>query len=258
LFFNFRADRVRQLTGVLAKRTQSTLPHPEGPDVELISMTKYDGDVELKIAFAAQTLDSILSQILSEQGKKFLKIAETEKYPHVTYFFNGGQETAYDGEIRVMIPSPKVATYDLQPEMSAPAVAAKCAEYIRKRELDVVILNFANPDMVGHTGVIPAAVKAIEAVDSGVGTVMSAVDDVGGRAIITADHGNAETMIEPETGEVHTAHTTNPVPLLYYDRTNSPRLRPGGILADIAPTMLQVMGLPIPTEMTGRSLLIRA
>ena len=255
LFFNFRADRVRQFSGVLAKQTESTQPHPELPDLDVLSLTLYDEKVKLPIVFPQQKLENILAQVLSENKKRFLKIAETEKYAHVTYFFNGGEETVYEGEERALINSPKVATYDLQPEMSAPEVAAKCAELIRKNYLDVVVLNFANPDMVGHTGVIPAAVKAIEAVDAGVGEVMAAVEEVGGTALITADHGNAEKMIDPDTGKPFTAHTTSPVPLLYYDKRH-PRaqLHTGGVLADLAPTMLAMLGMKAPPEMTGKIL----
>ncbi|MFH2055147.1 MAG: 2,3-bisphosphoglycerate-independent phosphoglycerate mutase, partial [bacterium] len=257
LFFNFRADRVRQLSGILAKQTESTKAHPELPDLDVVTLTHYDEKVKLPIIFPQHKLDNILVQVLSEKGKRFLKIAETEKYAHVTYFFNGGEEVVYEGEERVLINSPKVATYDLQPQMSEPEVAAKCAELIRKKYLDVVVLNFANPDMVGHTGIIPAAVKAIEAVDAGVGEVMAAVDEVGGRALITADHGNAEKMIDPDTGKPFTAHTTNPVPFLYYGPERKEwRLRSGGVLADIAPTMLNLLGLEVPPEMTGKSLIL--
>jgi 2,3-bisphosphoglycerate-independent phosphoglycerate mutase len=254
IFFNFRADRVRQLSGVLAKQTQSPFPHPELPDLKVITMTEYDEKVKLPIMFPPHRMENILASVLSEHGKKFLKIAETEKYAHVTYFFNGGEELIFEGEKRELIHSPKVATYDLQPEMSEPEVAEKCAAHIRSGRFDVVVLNFANCDMVGHTGIIPAAVKAVEAVDAGVGVVMSAVEDVGGRAFITADHGNSEKMIDPDTGKAFTAHTTNPVPLLYYDENHHPNLRDGGILADVAPTMLQILDLPVPPEMTGKSL----
>jgi 2,3-bisphosphoglycerate-independent phosphoglycerate mutase len=256
LFFNFRADRVRQLASILNKQTESTLPHPEGPDVNLVSLTQYDEKFGFPIAFPYHKHERILVELLAESGKKYLKIAETEKYPHVTYFFNGGEEVPFSGEAREMIHSPRVATYDLQPEMSEPEVAAKCAQHIRSRLFDVVVLNFANPDMVGHTGVIPAAVKAIEAVDSGVGLVMTAVEEVGGRAIITADHGNAETMIDKQTGKPFTAHTTNPVPLLLYSKLQRQSLRSDGILADIAPMMLQLLEMKVPPEMTGRSLLL--
>ncbi|MCK4856374.1 MAG: 2,3-bisphosphoglycerate-independent phosphoglycerate mutase [candidate division Zixibacteria bacterium] len=253
IFFNFRADRVRQLSSILAKQTESSFPHPELSQLKIMSMTLYDEKIKIPIIFPPQRLENIFAAVLSDNGKRSLKIAETEKYPHVTYFFNGGEEVLFDGEERELINSPKVATYDLQPEMSAPQVAAKCAEHIRRNYLDVVVLNFANPDMVGHTGIIPAAVKAIEAVDAGVGVVMSAVEDVGGRAFITADHGNAEKMIDSETGRPFTAHTTNPVPLLYYDKKYRPTLRQGGVLADVAPTMLELLDLKAPPEMTGKS-----
>jgi 2,3-bisphosphoglycerate-independent phosphoglycerate mutase len=256
LFFNFRADRVRQLSGILAKQTTSTFPHPELPNLKVISMTEYNEKVKLPMLFPPQHLGNILASRLSEAGMRFLKIAETEKYPHVTYFFNGGEEISFEGEERELVASPKVATYDLQPEMSAPEVAAKCADHIRSKRFEVVILNFANPDMVGHTGIIPAAVKAIEAVDAGVGQVLAAVEDVGGSAFVSADHGNAEKMIDPETGKPFTAHTTNPVPLLYFDKCRKGKLRSGGILADVAPTMLELLGLTVPAEMTGKSLFL--
>lgn len=256
LFFNFRADRVRELSSVLCKQTESTFPHPEGADVEVISLTLYDEKLPLKIAYPYHKHDNILTQLLAGAGKRVLKIAETEKYPHVTYFFNGGEELRFPGEVWEMIRSPKVATYDLQPEMSAPEVAAKCAALIRAQQFEVVVLNFANPDMVGHTGIIHAAVQAIQAVDRCVGEVMSAVEDVGGSVIITSDHGNAEMMIDKQTGKPFTAHTTNPVPLLFYDKSYRPALRSGGILADIAPTMLTLLKMNIPADMTGKSLFL--
>lgn len=256
IFFNFRADRVRQLSSILCKKTESTFPHSEGPDLEVVSLTLYDEKLPVEVAYSQHKHDNILTALLAGKGKRVLKIAETEKYPHVTYFFNGGEEVRYPGEVWEMVHSPKVATYDLQPEMSAPEVAARCAAYIRSKQFEVVVLNFANPDMVGHTGIIPAAVQAIEVVDRCVGEVISAVEDLGGKAIITADHGNAEKMIDKQTGKPFTAHTTNPVPLLYYDKSYHPSLRSGGILADIAPTMLTLLGLSIPSDMTGRPLFL--
>ena len=201
------------------------------------------------------TLTNLFGEVLSEAGKKQLRIAETEKYPHVTFFFNGQNETPYPGEDRILIPSPKVPTYDLQPEMSAPTVTEKVVATVLSKRYDVIILNYANPDMVGHTGVLKAAVSAVEAVDAGAGRVMEAVQKVGGMALITADHGNCETMWDEATNGPHTAHTTNPVPCTLVAPEKRFSLRPGGILADLAPTFLELLNLPRPAEMTGRSLL---
>ena len=222
-------------------------------------MTQYDATFShVHVAFKPQTLKNTLGEYVSRQGLKQFRIAETEKYAHVTFFFNGGVEAPNEGEDRVLIPSPKVATYDLQPEMSAYEVAEKAAERIRSGKYDLMILNFANPDMVGHTGVLEAAVKAVEAVDACVGTVVDAIREVGGEVIITADHGNAELMIDPKTGSPFTAHTTNIVPcILVSERYKTAKLREGGILADLAPTLLDLMGLEQPKEMTGKSLLCK-
>jgi len=260
LFFNFRADRVRQLSYLFAGWTPDGAPdHPDNPKVYLITMTNYDKDLaEAHIAFPPTRMKNIFGEVLARAGLKQLRIAETEKYAHVTYFFNGGVEQPFDNEDRVMIPSPKVATYDLQPEMSSVAVADETVKRILSRKYDVIVLNFANCDMVGHSGILAAAVKAVEAVDAAVGKVIAAVEEVGGQAIITADHGNAEKMYDPITHGPHTAHTTNPVPCIFYDSTgriNDYRLRHGGILADVAPTILQYLGIDQPPEMTGRSLL---
>ncbi len=260
LFFNFRADRVRQLCHLFTDFQPDDFPHDDIPDIHLITMTGYD--TELKKAHVAYTpvhLKNIFGEILSKTGKKQLRIAETEKYAHVTYFFNGGVEEPFDNEDRALIPSPKVATYDLQPEMSSVKVADETVKRILSKKYDVIVLNFANCDMVGHTGVFEAAVKAVEAVDAGVGKVIKAVDEVKGRAIITADHGNAEMMYDPETDGPHTAHTTNPVPFIYYDSADPAgkiELRNGGILADIAPTILACLGINKPAEMTGQSMFV--
>ena len=204
----------------------------------------------MHVAYRPQVLNNTLGEYLAKNGKKQFRIAETEKYAHVTFFFNGGVEQPNEGEDRFLIPSPKVATYDLQPEMSAYGVAEKACEMIRSGEYDVMILNFANPDMVGHTGVMEAAVKACEAVDECLGKVIEAILEVGGEAIVTADHGNSEMMIDPKT------NTTNPVPcILVSDSHKGAKLREGGILADLAPTLLQLMGLPKPEEMEGTSLI---
>ena len=198
-----------------------------------------------------------LGEYLSAQGKKQLHTAETEKYAHVTFFFNGGRETPYEGEDRILVPSPKVATYDLKPEMSAYEVCDKLVDAIRSQKYDVIIINFANPDMVGHTGVEPAAIKAIEAVDACVGRTVEAIKEVNGQMFICADHGNAEQLLDYQTGEPFTAHTTNPVPFILVNADPSYTLREGGCLADIAPTLIELMGMEQPKEMTGKSLLIK-
>jgi 2,3-bisphosphoglycerate-independent phosphoglycerate mutase len=203
--------------------------------------------------FAHERIGDLLGQIVSAWGMKQLRIAETEKYPHVTYFFNGGIETPFPGEDRIMVPSPKVATYDLQPEMSAAEVTDKAVEAINSGTYDMIVLNFANPDMVGHTGILSAAITALEAVDKGLGAIWEAIQAQGGALVITADHGNAEMMRDPETGGPHTAHTTNPVPVLCAGGPEGIRLHDGA-LSDVAPTLLKLMGLPQPGAMTGQPL----
>jgi 2,3-bisphosphoglycerate-independent phosphoglycerate mutase len=260
LFFNFRSDRVRQLCHLLTDYEPENFPHPDKPDIHLITMTNYD--VELKeadVAYWPVHHKNIFGEVLSKAGRKQLRIAETEKYAHVTYFFNGGIEKPFEDEDRALISSPKVATYDLQPEMSSVEVADETVKRILSKKYDVIILNFANCDMVGHTGIFEAAVKAVEAVDAGVGKVINAVKKVGGQAIITADHGNAEMMYDPETDGPHTAHTTNPVPFIFYDcsgKSTNIRLRDGGVLADVAPTILTCLDINKPAEMTGQSLFV--
>lgn len=256
IFFNFRPDRARELTRSITQEDFAGFEHEYFPTY-FVSMTQYDktfGNVH--VAYKPQVLQNTLGEYLAKQGKKQFRIAETEKYAHVTFFFNGGVEQPNEGEDRVLIPSPKVATYDLQPEMSAPEVCAKAVELIESQKYDVMILNFANCDMVGHTGIFEAAVKAVRAVDECVGKVVDAILKVGGEVLITADHGNAEIMVDPETGGPFTAHSTNPVPcILVSQRHQLDKLREGGILADLAPTMLDLMGLPQPVEMEGKSLL---
>jgi 2,3-bisphosphoglycerate-independent phosphoglycerate mutase len=256
LFFNFRADRVRQLSYLLAGRQIGDFPHPDNPLVDLITLTAYDVDLtEARVVFPPQQLTNILGEAISRRGMRQLRIAETEKYAHVTYFFSGGVEEPFENEDRVLIPSPKVATYDLKPEMSSVEVADEATKRILSGKYDLIVLNFANCDMVGHSGILDAAVKAVEAVDAGLGKVMKAVEQVRGQAIITADHGNAEQMYDPETDGPHTAHTTNPVPFIFYDgpgKMGSIQLRQGGILADIAPTILRCLDINQPAEMTGR------
>jgi 2,3-bisphosphoglycerate-independent phosphoglycerate mutase len=208
----------------------------------------------MRTIFPSQTLTNILGEVVAAAGRTQLRTAETEKYPHVTYFLNGGREEPFPGEDRIMVPSPKVATYDLQPEMSAPELTGKVVAAIESGKYDLIVLNYANPDMVGHTGSLPAAIKAVETVDAGLGRIADAVEKAGGALLVTADHGNCETMRDPETGGPHTAHTTNPVPVLLLGARNRALLAEGR-LADLAPTLLELMGLPQPKEMTGVSLL---
>ncbi len=255
LCFNFRSDRVREIMSALLDPSFDGLPRSRAPKMAAaLGATRYSDELSTLMGalFAPQTLDNILGEVVSAAGLAQLRMAETEKYPHVTYFFNGGIETPYPGEDRVMVASPKVATYDLQPEMSAPELAGKAVEAIGSGRYDLIILNFANADMVGHTGSLPAAVKAVEAADTGLGRIAEAVERAGGALLVTADHGNAELMRDPATGGPHTAHTTNPVPV-FLAGVPGATLRDGR-LGDLAPTLLSLMGLPRPLEMTGRSL----
>ena len=255
IFFNFRPDRARELTRTLVDPDFAGFEREKGFfPLTYICMTQYDATMpNVEVAYRPESLANTLGEYLSRLGKTQLRIAETEKYAHVTFFFNGGVEASYEGEDRVLIPSPKVATYDLQPEMSAYAVTDEAVRRIESGRYDVIILNYANCDMVGHTGVFEAAVKAVEAVDTCLGRLLAALEKAGGRAFLTADHGNADQMAD-ENGAPFTAHTTNPVPFVAIG-FGDVKLRSGGRLADIAPTMLQAMGLPQPEEMTGRSLL---
>lgn len=262
IFFNFRADRARQLSFALTDCNFQEFPK-ENVKVHLVSMCWYHDDLEAEIAFPTLKLDNIFGEVISKLGKKQLRIAETEKYAHVTFFFNGDNETPYPGEDRILIPSPKVPTYDLKPEMSAYELTEKVVAEIKSQKYDVIILNYANPDMVGHTGVIPSAVKAVETVDECLGKVVRAVLEINGTALITADHGNCEMMIDYRTGKVFTAHTTFPVPLISVKEkfmvnhaVAKVKLKEGK-LADIAPTMLDLMGIKKPQEMEGVSLLLK-
>jgi 2,3-bisphosphoglycerate-independent phosphoglycerate mutase len=262
LFFNFRSDRVRELSKMFLDYPIEGYAHPENPKIELVTMTNYDVSMfEAKVAFGPMRLTQILGDVIAEAGLKQLRTAETEKYAHVTFFFNGGVEKPFAGEDRDLVPSPKVATYDLQPEMSSVAVTDNAVEKINSGKYDLVVLNFANSDMVGHTGVFEAARQAVEAVDRGLGRILEAVAAQNGVAIVTADHGNAEMMIDPTSGGPWTAHTTNKVPCYLFDPGQTlglaTTLRDGGRLADVAPTILEIMGLDQPTMMTGKSLLIR-
>ena len=254
IFFNFRPDRAREITRTLVDPDFDGFTRQFFP-VTFVCNTEYDASMpNVEVAFPRVTVQNGLGEYLSQMGMTQLRIAETEKYAHVTFFFNGGSETVFPGEDRVLVPSPKVATYDKQPEMSAAEVTDKCVERIESGAYDVIILNFANCDMVGHTGVFDAAVKAVETVDTCVGRVVDATLKMGGIAMITADHGNAEQMTEPD-GSPMTAHTTNPVPFILCGAGTE--LRPDGRLADIAPTMLDVMGLACPPEMDGQTLIVK-
>jgi 2,3-bisphosphoglycerate-independent phosphoglycerate mutase len=253
VFMNFRADRARQLTRVFVQDDFSGFVRPRRIALSrFVCLTEYDASLPAPVAFHSDDLTHTLSETLAEHGLTQLRIAETEKYAHVTFFFSGGVEKAEPGEDRVLIPSSKVATYDLQPEMSCPELTAKLCEDIRARRHDVIICNIANPDMVGHSGILAAAIKAAEAVDIALGEIRAAISEVGGEMIVTADHGNLELMRDPDTGAPHTAHTVGPVPLVYVGRPA--QLRDGGALRDIAPTLLSLLGLPKPAEMTGQSL----
>ena len=252
IFFNFRADRARQLTRMFTQR-ESSGSRGRLLNIRFTCMTEYDRSFRLPVAFKPVQVKMILADVLAQHGLKNLRIAETEKYAHVTFFFNGGMEKEFQGETRILIPSPRVATYDLKPEMSAFEVTEAVANAINEDDADVFIVNYANADMVGHTGVLDAGIKAIEVLDSCVGRVVDAIREKEGALIITADHGNAEKMIDQATGRPFTAHTTNPVPLLLIDGARR-KLRDGGSLQDIAPTMLGLLGIPKPNEMTGQDL----
>ena len=256
LCFNFRADRVREILGAMLDPDFSGFPRDRKVKfAAAVGMTEYSDDLNtlVQAIFPPQTFPNILGEVAANAGRTQLRMAETEKYPHVTYFLNGGREEPYKGEDRIMVPSPKVATYDLQPEMSAPELTAKAVEAIDSGKYDLIVLNFANPDMVGHTGSLPAAIKAVEAADTGLGKIVDAIQRSGGALLATADHGNCEMMRDPETGGPHTSHTTNPVPVLLTGGGDAKLA--DGRLADLAPTLLDLMELPQPKEMTGTSLL---
>ena len=259
IMFNFRTDRLRELSHVF---TDADFPHfTRLADCRprIVTMTLYEAGLPTEVAFAPHEIRNTLGRVIAESGLRQLRIAETEKYAHVTFFFNGGEEAIEEGEDRVLIPSPKVATYDLQPEMSAPEVGAAVVENINSGKYDLIVLNFANPDMVGHTGIMEAAVRAIRTVDTWVGKAVDAALSAGGAVLLTADHGNAENMYDTLTNEPMTAHTCNPVPcFLIGAGLESKRLRKDGILADIAPTLLELMDLDKSEDMTGKSLIIHA
>ena len=256
LCFNFRADRVRELLAALIDDTFTGFARPDRIQFAAVAgMTQYSEALagQMDALFPPVTLDHLLGQVVAASGRTQLRMAETEKYPHVTYFLNGGEETPYPGEDRIMVPSPKVATYDLQPEMSAPELTRRAVAAIQGGTYDLIVMNFANPDMVGHTGVLKAAIRAVETVDDGLGRIADAIATAGGALLVTADHGNCEMMRDPQTGGPHTAHTTNPVPVLL---AGGPGVAlHDGRLADLAPTLLTLMGLDVPSEMTGKPLM---
>lgn len=256
VFFNFRPDRAREITRAFVDPAFDGFVRPSVPDVRFVCLTEYDPTIPAPVAFPKDLPCCVLADVIAEAGLKQLHIAETEKYAHVTFFFNGGAEPPKQGEERVLVPSPKVATYDLQPEMSAPEVTRRLVEAIGEDRADFYVVNYANCDMVGHTGVLEAARAAVEAVDAGVGAVVEAVRERHGSVLVTADHGNAESMVEATSGGAFTAHTLNPVPFICVADSVT-ALREGGILADIAPTVCDLLGIPAPEEWTGRTLVDR-
>lgn len=253
VFMNFRADRAREITACFVQPDFSGFTRPRRIALaDFVCLTEYDAQLPAAVAFAPDALPNTLPEVLAARGLHQLRIAETEKYAHVTFFFNGGREDTWPGEERILVPSPKVATYDLMPEMSAPEVTHRLVEAIDSGRFDLIVCNLANPDMVGHTGKLEAAIRAAEAIDAALGQIVPALRRNGGEMLLTADHGNLEMMRDTETGQPHTAHTTGPVPLVYLGRPA--QLRPGGALRDIAPTVLHLLGLPQPSEMSGRNL----
>ena len=255
VFMNFRADRARQLAAAFVDPAFSGFQARRPALAKFVCLSEYDARLPAAVAFAPDDLRQTFGEVVAAAGLHQLRIAETEKYAHVTFFFSGGREALFAGEQRVLVPSPKVATYDLQPEMSCPELTAKLVAAIRARTFDAIVCNIANPDMVGHTGILEAAIRAAEAVDVAIGAVSDAVRDVGGALLVTADHGNLEMMRDPETGQPHTSHTVGPVPLVYVGERTGVHLREGGALRDVAPTLLDLLGLPKPVEMSGESLL---
>jgi len=255
IFFNFRGDRAREITSCFTDPDLKGFTRKVHPKAHFVCLTQYDITIDAPVAYPPQVLKNILSEVLSKNGLKQLRIAETEKYAHVTFFFNGGVEKPYPHEDRILIPSPKVATYDLKPEMSAYEVTDRVLKEIESGKYDVVIMNYANCDMVGHSGILEAAIKAVEAVDRSVGKIVELVKSLGGVTIITADHGNAEQMYDPATHGPHTAHTCDKVPFILVPDVKGNKIRQNGILADIAPTILKLLAIEMPEEMTGKSLI---
>jgi 2,3-bisphosphoglycerate-independent phosphoglycerate mutase len=253
VFMNYRSDRARQITRPFIEPTFDGFERAVTPRLgRFVSLTEYNSEFDIPVAFPSERLQNVLGAYLAHLGMRQLRLAETEKYAHVTFFFNGGIEEPFDGEDRILVPSPQVATYDLQPEMSAIEVTDRLVEAIDSGKYDLIVCNYANPDMVGHTGNFDAAVKAIEALDRCLGRVEQALEHAGGEMLVTADHGNAEKMQGDDTGQAHTAHTTNLVPLVYVGRPAE--LKANGALCDVAPTLLSLMGLKQPAEMSGTSL----
>ena len=252
-FFNYRSDRMRQIVSAVALEGFEEFDVGDRPSVRCVTMTQYDQTFPIPPAFPPFSLARILAEVLASHGRTQLRTAETEKYPHVTYFFNGGHEPPYPGEERCLVPSQRVATYDLAPEMSAAGITDALCRAIDEQRHDFVLCNYANADMVGHTGVLPAVIKAVETVDACLGRVLATAERTDTRVLVTADHGNCEMMIDPVTGGVHTAHTTNPVPFVAVG-TGTASLRAGGSLRDVAPTVLRLLGLTPPPEMTGQDL----
>ena len=255
-FFNFRADRAREISWALVNDAFDGFERGKKLDIFYATMTQYAADLNVPYAFEPQDLRNTLGEYLGGLGKRQLRVAETEKYAHVTFFFNGGVEKPNPGEERILVPSPDVPTYDLKPEMSAPEVTERALAEVQNGTFDLIVLNYANCDMVGHTGVFEAAVAAVEAVDTGLGKVLEAIKDQGGVAIITADHGNCEQMVDPQSAEPYTAHTTNLVPVWLFNAPAKYSLKPG-ILADLAPSLLDLMNIPKPVEMTGESIILK-
>ncbi|WP_348728681.1 2,3-bisphosphoglycerate-independent phosphoglycerate mutase [Rheinheimera texasensis] len=253
IFMNFRADRARQFSRTFTEATFDAFDRKRVVALgAFVQLTEYAADIKAPVAYPPESLNNVLGEWLAKHQKTQLRISETEKYAHVTFFFSGGREELFPGEERILVPSPNVATYDLQPEMNSTLLTDKLVEAIHSQQFDVIICNYPNGDMVGHTGILSAAVKAVEAVDHCIGRVVEALAAVGGECIITADHGNAEQMVDHESGQAHTAHTSDPVPLIYVGRPAN--VVDGGILSDIAPTMLTLLGMPVPAEMTGKVL----
>ena len=252
--FNYRADRMRQIVRALTDPSFDGFDVSGRPKVDVVTMTSYDRTFDVPVAFPPQSMKNIVAEVVSKSGMTMFKTAETEKYAHVTYFFNGGIEAPFAGEDRLLVPSQKVATYDLCPEMSAFGITDVLCGSIEKNEHDFTLCNYANGDMVGHTGSIPATIKAVETVDQCLRRVVKSAEKAGARLLITADHGNCEMMIDPETGGPHTAHTTNPVPMIVVDPDGDRQLRSGGALCDVGPTILSMLGIERPTEMTGTDL----
>ena len=254
MFMNFRADRARQLTAAFVGEDFAGFEAPRPALSRFVCLTEYDARLTASVAFGPDDLRNTLGELLAAHGLAQLRIAETEKYAHVTFFFSGGREPPFPGEERVLVPSPRVATYDLQPEMSLPELTARLVEAIGSGRFDAIVCNIANPDMVGHSGDLQAAILAAQAVDIAIGEIDAAVRSAGGALLVTADHGNLEMMRDPDTGQPHTAHTVGPVPLVYVGERREVALRGGGALRDVAPTLLDLLALPQPVEMTGRSL----